>query len=63
VLPDFSLPGPSLYAAYVKHAGISRIRPLLKYLEEAMRVDEAHRRLQLERRQPYASALGSNEIV
>ena len=39
VLTDFSLPGPSLYAAYVKHGGTSRARPLLQYLAEELRVD------------------------
>jgi hypothetical protein len=41
VLADFTLPGPSLYAAYVKHAGTPRMRPLLQYLEAALRVDGA----------------------
>jgi len=36
VLADFSLPGPSLYAAYVKQAGISRARPLLQYLAQEL---------------------------
>lgn len=39
VLADFSLPGPSLYAAYVKRGGTSRARPLLQYLSEELRVD------------------------